>query len=91
MDMRVRKAHPMPEVAAFVAAMRAEFGSGIDDAIARGKRGEPTFFASENGRTVGTRIPSDGNVIPLGEAARERRYCQGCDGSCVGTLSHCRD
>jgi hypothetical protein len=90
MDMRVRQTHPMPEVADFVAAMRAEFGNCIDEAIAGGRLGEDTFFARENGFTVGTRVTLDGNAVGVAEAVRDRRYCEGCDGSCVGTLTHCR-
>jgi hypothetical protein len=45
MDM-LRK-HPMPEFANFVAKLREAFGDAtIDDAVARGKAGEPTFFRS---------------------------------------------
>jgi hypothetical protein len=55
MNMLVRKPHPMPEMAAFVAELRSAFGDTIDEAIARGNAGEPTFFATENGLTVGTR------------------------------------
>ncbi|MEM5436065.1 hypothetical protein [Paraburkholderia diazotrophica] len=57
MDIRVNKPvdHPMPEIAAFVAALKSAFGEReIDDAIRRGKAGEPTFYACENGRSVGT-------------------------------------
>ena len=44
MDM-LRK-HPMPEVADFVAKLREAFGDAtIDEAVTRGKAGEPTFFA----------------------------------------------
>ena len=58
--MRVRKPvnHPMPEIAAFAADMKTEFREHeIDDLIRRGPAGEPTFFACENGRSVGTAIP----------------------------------
>ncbi|MBP0592567.1 hypothetical protein J8I87_23075 [Paraburkholderia sp. LEh10] len=57
MDMRVPKpaGHPMPEIAAFVAALKSAFGvREIDEAIRRGKAGEATFYACENGRSVGT-------------------------------------
>ncbi|ACC72293.1 hypothetical protein PPMP20_34465 [Paraburkholderia phymatum] len=57
MDMRVHHpaGHPMPEIAAFVAALKSAFGEReIDEAIRRGKAGEPTFYACENGRSVGT-------------------------------------
>ncbi|SEJ16051.1 hypothetical protein SAMN05192539_1007109 [Paraburkholderia diazotrophica] len=47
--------HPMPEIAAFVAVLKSAFGEReIDEAIRRGKAGEPTFYACENGRSVGT-------------------------------------
>jgi len=49
-----RRTHPMPEMAAFVAELRAAFGDSVDEAVSRGKNGEPTFYARENGRTVGT-------------------------------------
>jgi len=38
------------------------FRHTIDDAVARGRAGEETFFASENGRTVGTRAMDHYNV-----------------------------
>jgi hypothetical protein len=50
MDMRVREpvSHPMPEIAAFVAQMKSAFGEEeINEAIHRGKAGEPTFYAAE--------------------------------------------
>ena len=56
--MLARRKHPMPEMAAFVAELRAAFGDSVDEAVSRGKSGEPTFYARENGRTVGT-PPSD--------------------------------
>jgi len=57
MTMRVQQPgrHPMPEIAAFVANLKSAFGEReIDEAIRRGKAGEPTFYARENGRSVGT-------------------------------------
>jgi hypothetical protein len=57
MDMRVHQpaGHPMPEIAAFVANLKSALGElEIDEAIRRGKAGEPTFYACENGRSVGT-------------------------------------
>jgi len=57
MDMRVHQpvGHPMPEIAAFVANLKSAFGEReIDEAIRRGKAGEPTFYAYENGRSAGT-------------------------------------
>jgi hypothetical protein len=45
----------MPKTAALVARLRAAFGTAVvDGAIRRGKDGEPTFHARENGRSVGT-------------------------------------
>ncbi|WP_439646378.1 hypothetical protein [Paraburkholderia kururiensis] len=83
--------HPMPEVAAFVAQLRQAFGDAvIEEAIHRGKAGEPFFFAAENGRTVGTRAPASTQSWAVDTAVRDRYYCPGCDGSCVGTGAHCR-
>jgi hypothetical protein len=89
MDMLVRK-HPMPEIAAFVSSLRDAFGDAtIDEAIARGKAGEPTFFAREAGRTVGTQSIDDFNRWTADDSVNDRRYCKGCDGSCVGTAVRC--
>jgi hypothetical protein len=85
MDTRVRKppSHPMPEVAAFVRSLRDAFGDdAIDEAIRQGKSGEPTFYACENGRSVGTAAPS-GISWKVDDSLRDRHYCPGCDGSCV--------
>lgn len=93
MDMRVRKpvSHPMPEIAAFVADMKAAFGEQeIDEAIRRGKAGEPTFYGCENGRTIGTVAPAQTNVWLVDGSVRDRHYCAGCDGSCVGTAKSCK-
>lgn len=93
MDTGVRKAasHPMPEIAAFVADMKAVFGEQeIDEAIRRSRAGEPTFYACENGRTAGTPTPAQTNVWRVDGAVRNRHYCAGCDGSCVGTTKSCR-
>jgi len=54
--MIAKREHPMPEIAPFVAELRAPSGETVDDAIARGQVGEETFFASENGTTVDTRV-----------------------------------
>ncbi|MFM0137837.1 hypothetical protein [Caballeronia grimmiae] len=89
MDMLSRR-HPMPEVAEFVARLREAFGdAAIDEAVARGKAGEPTFFAQENGRTVGTRSIEDYNRWRVDGSIRDRHHCEGCDGSCVGTSTRC--
>ncbi|WP_411829026.1 hypothetical protein [Paraburkholderia kururiensis] len=83
--------HPMPEVAAFVAQLRQAFGDAvIEEAIHRGKAGEPAFFAAENGRTVGTRALASTQSWVVDAAVRDRYYCPGCAGSCVGTGAHCR-
>jgi hypothetical protein len=89
MDMLVRRTHPMPEMAAFVAQLRAAFGDCVDEAVSRGKSGEPTFYARENGRTVGTPPSDHHNVWKAAEDVRNRHYCDGCDGSCVGTATRC--
>ena len=91
--MRVRKpvSHPMPEIAVFVADLKAVFGEQeIVEAIRRGKAGEPTFFACENGHTVGTATSAQTNVWSVDWSVRNRHYCAGCDGSCVGTTNSCR-
>jgi hypothetical protein len=89
MDILVRK-HPMPEVADFVAKLREAFGDAtIDEAVKRGKAAEPTFFARENGRTVGTKSLDDFNRWEVDASVRDRRCCSGCDGSCVGTGLRC--
>ena len=54
----------MPEFADFVVKLREAFGDAtIDEAVARGKAGEPIFFAKENGRTVGTKSVDDFNPL----------------------------
>ena len=89
MDMLVRK-HPLPEIADFVSRLRDAFGDAtIDEAVARGKAGEPTFFARQNGRTVGTKSAEDFNGWMADGRVHDRRYCKGCDGSCVGTSMRC--
>lgn len=48
----------MPETAAFIDACRDAFGADeINASIKAGLAGKPTFYASENGRTVGTQAP----------------------------------
>jgi hypothetical protein len=92
MDTRVRKpvVHPMPEIAAFVAELKAAFGDAvIDDAIRRGKAGEPTFYARENGRSVGTANPTAHNIWRVDETLHDRHYCAGCDGACISHDVRC--
>jgi hypothetical protein len=80
----------MPEVATWVARLREAFGDAvIDDAIRRSKIGEATFFASENGRTVGTPVSAEPNAWHVDQAIFNRHFCAGCDGSCVGTGQRC--
>lgn len=56
----------MPECAAFIDACREAFGAaGINASIKAGIDGQPTFYASENGRTVGTKSTDTG--IPLSQ------------------------
>ncbi|CAN7673481.1 hypothetical protein [Paraburkholderia sp. SIMBA_054] len=77
MEMRVHQpaGHPMPEIAAFVADLKSAFGEWeIDEAIRRGKAGEPTFYACENGRSVGTARPAVTDAFandPASEARQE--------------------
>jgi len=94
MDMRVRPPvdHPMPEMAAFIADLKSAFGErDIEEAVRPGKAGEPTFYAAENGHSVGTASPAQTNVWRVDRAVRDRHYCAGCDGSCVGTGASCRE
>ncbi|RKE37191.1 hypothetical protein B0G76_3428 [Paraburkholderia sp. BL23I1N1] len=82
--------HPMPEIAVFVAEMKAAFGEReIDEAIRLGKAEEPTFHACENGHPVGTTTPAATNVWRADRALRNRHHCNGCDGSCIGTTQSC--
>ena len=94
MDMRVKRpvaVHPMPEIAAFVAALKSAFGDAIiDDAIRRAKAGEQTFYAKENGHLVGTPSSTSQTVWKVNEVLRDRHFCMGCDGSCVGQNLSCR-
>lgn len=79
----------MPELAAFVQQLRDAFGDAtIDEAVQRGKAGEPCFYACENGRAVGTASPSP-VAWRVNDAIRDRNYCPGCDGSCIGQDVRC--
>jgi hypothetical protein len=81
----------MPQVAAFQEMLRASFGDEtIDEAVRRGKAGEATFYVREKGRTVGTASPANGNVWRVDAELRDRHYCPGCDGGCVGQ-SGCKE
>lgn len=62
----------MPVTAALVAEFRAVFGGdNINDVIRRGMAGEPVFWATENGHTVGT-PPAPG--VRIGFNAAGNRY-----------------
>ena len=50
----------MPATSAFIDNLREAFGADmINAAIRAGLDGQPTFWARENGREVGTRCPAD--------------------------------
>lgn len=70
----------MPETAAFIDACREYFGAAnVDPSIKAGIEGQPTFWASENGVTVGTKsenwgIPlSQMQIGPLSATAQARK------------------
>lgn len=51
----------MPHTAGVIDALREAFGaSQIDQAIRAGIEGQPTFWARENGREIGTRAAPPG-------------------------------
>jgi hypothetical protein len=95
MDMRAKKpvtGHPMPEIAAFVANLKSAFGDAIiDEAIWRSKAGEPTFYAQENGHSVGTPPSGSATTWKVDGALRDRHFCVGCDGACVGQNVSCKE
>ena len=81
----------MPEVAGFIDALRDAFGrDSVDPSLTRGLEGEPTFYAVEGGRSIGTRPDPDGDAIWRVVRIADRYYCNGCDGSCAGTGTRCR-
>lgn len=54
----------MPVVTDWIDRMRAAFGTEhIDGVIKAGMRGQPVFFASENGHQVGTPVPQGERVL----------------------------
>lgn len=54
----------MPTVAAFVDDLRDAFGAEtINAAIKAGMDGQPTFWASEGGQEVGTRVDLSGYTV----------------------------
>ena len=84
----------MPEVARFIDLLRDVFGrAAVDPSLSRGLGGEPVFFAVEAGRRIG-RVPEDEGVeqrmsLWHADRMRDRYYCEGCDGSCVGSERRC--
>lgn len=71
----------MPTVAAWIDDMRAAFGiEHIDRQIKAGMHGQPVFYASENGHTVGTkpkrgwRVLKDERGNPIGVDGNGKRW-----------------
>jgi hypothetical protein len=82
----------MPEMAAFAAKLRSVFGEEvIDDAVKRGISGEPNVYACENGHAVRTASPANDSAWRVNADIRDRRYCPGCDGGCVGQGVGCKE
>lgn len=65
----------MPFTAAFIDECRAAFGvEAVNASIRAGMQGQQTFWASESGVEIGTKIPEptryvDGNSMVKGDAA----------------------
>lgn len=56
----------MPQVSAWIDDLRSAFGAEVIEAqIRRGLKGEPVFFASENGIERGTRLPTGGVAFTI--------------------------
>lgn len=73
------------EVAEFLAALRRAFGDAtIDQAVARGRAGEPTFLASENGQTVGTQAADTAYCRQVDDSVWDRHFCRGAVGNKSG-------
>ncbi|MGB6054612.1 MAG: hypothetical protein WBG17_05170 [Burkholderiaceae bacterium] len=68
----------MPETAAWIDSLREAFGAdAIDAQIRKSMRGEPTFFASENGHVIGIRlVPPEEEVVRQAEEDRIRQEVQ---------------
>jgi len=76
----------MPTVAAWIDSLRETFGKEhIDQQIRAGMKGQPVFFASENGHEIGTkgrrgwRVLKDerGNPIAVDGDGKRWRYVDG--------------
>jgi hypothetical protein len=81
----------MPEIAAFVQSLREAFGDAVDDAVAKGKRGEPGFYGRENGREVGVRPTGGGSSWRVDASFADRHFCPGCAGDCIGSGARCSE
>lgn len=56
----------MPGITAWVDELRAAFGrETIDKQIRRGMRGDPVFYAEENGHRIGTPTPVSKQALVL--------------------------
>ncbi len=76
----------MPITTAWIDDLRKTFGRAYIDAIVRqGLRGEPVFFASENGHVIGTAAPVG---IRAGKDARGNRCL--LDGPVAGEVASTR-
>jgi hypothetical protein len=67
-----------------------QFKREINEAIRRGKAGEATFCAAENGCTVGTANAVAENTSGVTDNVRDRHYCAGCDGGCMHQAMGCK-
>lgn len=70
--MRPNLRTEMPTVATWIDSLRDAFGAdGINAAIKAGINGAPTFYATENGHTVGTpaREPDPAKTISVADMA----------------------
>lgn len=65
----------MPTIARIIDDFRAVFGKAYIDSIIRaGMNGQPVFYASENGHSIGTPIPPGALPAVHQETRRERHY-----------------
>lgn len=80
----------MPSITAWVATLREAFGDEMmDDVIRRGHRGEPVFYAKENGVEFGTPLPPPASLWQC-QGLSDRHLCSLCCGDCKGTRPMCR-
>jgi hypothetical protein len=80
----------MPEVAGVIDTLRDVFGrDSVDASLSLGLAGEPMFYATEAGHEVGTRVTVAESDAVRALRVRDRYYCNGCDGHCVGTDTRC--